>query len=92
MIYYRVKPSFDSYSVHNKKGKFLFNLIGNELYTRRELFIKYDLPQDKIVRYFTHCNLAPSQVYFSFGVRFEKGTTAMDAYTQIDALRKAVEK
>lgn len=74
MKYYRVKKEYDNKTKYtwNNHGQGVSNgiLIGNELYTPREY--------KKIANYhgwFEEIEIPKSQIYFSFGARFqiEKG-------------------
>lgn len=61
MIYYQVLPQYD-----NKARKDGSILVGNELYTKKEMQ-RFSIP----AKYVQKKEVKKSKVYFSFGARFE---------------------
>ena len=66
MIYYQVLPQYD-----NKARKDGSILVGNELYTKKEMQ-RFSIPES----YVQEKEVKKSNVYFFFGARFE----SVDAY------------
>ena len=70
--YYKVKPEFDNFRLFDvNTGKYKGILIGNELYTEREL-VKRNILNMRGVRFdmFELVKLPPRETYFMFGARF----------------------
>ena len=78
MLYYKVKPEYDNALYFNK------TLIRNELYTDKELRrwlltptkTKKRITEEQYIKFrttvFKEINVSTSNVYTSFGCRFEK--------------------
>ena len=70
--YYKVKSEFDNFRLFDvNTGKYKGILIGNELYTEREI-VKRNILNMRGVRFdmFELVKLLPRETYFMFGARF----------------------
>lgn len=67
MIYYKVKKENDNKNVYYNH-KWQLCLIGNELFTEKELNW-HNIPE----KYCDKINVNKNNTYWSFGARFEKG-------------------
>ena len=70
--YFKVKPEYDNFRLFDiNTGKDKGFLIGNELYTEREL-VKRNILNMRGVRseMFELVKLSPRETYFMFGARF----------------------
>ena len=70
--YYKVKPEFDNLRLLDvNTGKYKGILIGNELYTEREL-VKRNILHMRGARFdmFELVKISPRETYFMFGARF----------------------
>lgn len=77
MIYYKVNPKKDQTPVYRVKGKQLINdgyiLVGNELYTGKELTKMFGnrMIKETFEDTFEKVNVSKKKVYWFFGARFE---------------------
>ena len=70
--YYKVKSEYDNFSLYDVNSrKYKGFLIGNELYTQKEL-VKRNILNMRGVRpeMFELVKLSPRKTYFMFGARF----------------------
>ena len=70
--YYKVKSEYDNFQLYDMNArKYKGFLIGNELYTEREL-VKRNILNMRGVRFdmFELVKLSPKETYFMFGARF----------------------
>lgn len=70
--YYKVKPEFDNFRLFDVNAReYKGFLIGNELYTEKEL-VKRNILNMRGVRpeMFELVKLSPREIYFMFGARF----------------------
>lgn len=71
MLYYRVKPEFDNH-VYNNNFDFL---VGNELYTEKELTRKKILfGRGVTFNMFEQVTIPKNKTFFFFGARFADNT------------------
>lgn len=70
MVYYKVKPEYDNFRlIHNRKD--IGILVGDELYTERELVRKNILLALGVKpEFFEMVEIPKSRVYHLFGARF----------------------
>ena len=79
MKYFKVRPQYDNHPIFKRRGNMLTPadfLIGNELYTEREMekLFKTHMIGINHARVFEEIHIPKTRTYTMFGARFQIGT------------------
>ena len=80
MVYYKVKPDYDNKvlsRIKNSSGRRFYYgiLVGNELFTRKEMNEMYKKGVELQDNYFEKIEVNKTDTYIMFGARFQKTST-----------------